>query len=189
MPAARNDAGSPTTPAAPHPTPPTMSPAAPPPTAWTMPSDREVVATRTFAAPRALVFDAWTTPEHVRRWYGLRFLTMTTCEIDRRPGGRYRYVLRAPDGSEYAFSGVYREVVRPERLVHTWEFEAMPGTASVGTVTFAENAGRTTVTMHTRFQTPEHYAGWAATGGREGMAETLDRLDELLPELLAAHGR
>lgn len=169
-------------------TPPVGSSPPPPPrprTTWTITSDREVVATRTFAAPRALVFDAWTTPDHMRHWYGLRFLTMTVCEIDLRPGGTFRYVLRAPDGSEYAFSGVYREVVRPERLVHTWEFEAMPGTESLGTVTFAEEGGRTTVTMRTRFQTPEHYEGWAATGGPQGMDEAFDRLDALLDTLHA----
>jgi len=87
---------------------------------FTIPSDREIVSTRVFDVPRRLVFEAWTKPEHVKRWYGLRVLTMTVCEIDLRPGGAYRYVLRGPDGTDYAFSGVYREIVPPSRLVYTW---------------------------------------------------------------------
>ncbi len=80
---------------------------------FTMPSDRELVSVRVFDAPRQLVFEAWTKPEHVKRWYGPRAYTMTVCEIDLRPGGAYRYVLRGSDGNDYAFSGVYREIVPP----------------------------------------------------------------------------
>ena len=82
-------------------------------------ADREVVLTRVFDAPRQRVWEAWTRPEHVRRWYGPRALTMTVCETDLRPGGRYRHVLRGTDGREAGFSGVYREIVPPARLVCT----------------------------------------------------------------------
>ena len=83
----------------------------------TMPSDREIVITRVFNAPRSLVFEAWTTPKYVSRWYGAELLVV--CEIDLRVGGRWRYVMRTPDGGEHGFSGEYREITPPERLVYT----------------------------------------------------------------------
>src|SRR5882672_10981167 len=91
-------------------------------------SDREVLITRVFNAPRRLVFEAMTKPEHVKNWYGPCVFTLALCEIDLRPGGKWRYVLRAPDGSEHGFTGVYREIVAPERIVATENYEAlMPG--------------------------------------------------------------
>src|ERR671933_1431990 len=92
-------------------------------TTFTTPSDREIVMRRVFDAPRRLVFDAWTTPELFARWFGARGWSVPVCEIDLRPGGRYRYVMRGPDGQEVAMAGVYREVVPPERLVTTERFE------------------------------------------------------------------
>lgn len=148
----------------------------------TRPSDREIVVTRTFDAPRRLVFEAWTTPEYMKRWHGPCYLTMTLCEIDLRPGGKYRYVLSAPDGSEYAFSGEYREIIVPELLVYTWSFEVYPDKAALETLIFEEQDGRTTLTMKTLFETAEDFAGWAASGAESGMKETLDRLAEFLRE-------
>ena len=78
--------------------------------------------TRTFDAPRRLVFEAMTRPEHVRRWYGCDGAELTVCEIDLRPGGLWRYVLRMPDGQEFPFAGMYREIAAPERLVYTERF-------------------------------------------------------------------
>src|SRR5690606_5079811 len=90
----------------------------------TLPSEREILLTRAFAAPRRLVFAAWTQPEHVVRWWGgCRAMTMPVCEIDLRVGGQFRYLLRMPDGSEFPFKGEYREVVAPEKLVHTQIFD------------------------------------------------------------------
>src|SRR5688500_11928262 len=83
----------------------------------TFPSDREMVITRLFNAPRKLVFEASTKPEHVRQWWGPRGTSLAVCEIDLRPGGKWRYVIRGADGQEFAFSGVYREIVAPERMV------------------------------------------------------------------------
>lgn len=148
--------------------------------AATQRADGMFVITRVFDAPRRLVLEAWTKPEHVKRWYGLRTLTMTVCEIDLRPGGAYRYVLRGPDGTDYAFSGVYREIVPPARLVYTWGWEAMPGHEALETVTFDEHDGKTKLTTKTLFQTAADLEGWAKSGGKEGMAETLDRLAEHL---------
>lgn len=147
----------------------------------TLPSDRETVITREFDAPAGLVFDAFTKPDLVHQWYGLRTGTMTVCEIDLRPGGHWRYVQAFPDQAfEVGFSGVYQEVDRPNRLVHTEEFEAMPGTGYVVTTTFAENDGRTTVTSHMLYQLPEHRDGHLQSGMEWGVNETYVRLDEYL---------
>ncbi len=110
------------------------------------PSDREFVIERMFDAPAALVFDAWTTPEHVKQWYGCAIMEMTGCEIDLREGGRWRYVVRAADGSEHAFSGVYREIDRPRRLVYTETYEAIPGASCLVAVMFEEQEGKTRLT-------------------------------------------
>ena len=85
----------------------------------TTPTDREIVMTRVFDAPRHLVFDALTKPELLARWYGPRGWTLVVCEIDLRVGGAWRFVPRRPDGKEIGQRGVYREIVRPERIVHT----------------------------------------------------------------------
>jgi uncharacterized protein YndB with AHSA1/START domain len=154
-----------------------------PATTLTMPSDRELVITRTFDAPRWLVFEAMTTPEHVRRWYGPRRLTMTVCEIDLRVGGRWRYVVRDPDGNEFGFSGVYREIVPPERLVTTESFEGMPGHEYIATLTLDEHDGRTTLTNTLLYQSVEDRTGHMQSGMEPGMRETLDRLAELLATL------
>ena len=149
----------------------------------TLPSEREIVITRVFDAPRALLFDALTKPEHVRHWYGPSNLKMTACEIDLRVGGRWRYVLRAPDGGEYAFSGEYREIVPPARIVSTEVYEAMPGTDYLVTMTLAENAGKTTLTSHQLYQSQEHRDGHLNSGIEDGVRESYERLDEVLHTL------
>lgn len=148
-----------------------------------LPSDRETVITRVFDAPRKLVWDAMTKPEHVKHWYGLRTNTLSVCEIDLRPGGAWRYVQTSPHGEETAFSGVYREVVAPERLVSTELFEAMPSTDYLVTVTFDEQDGRTTMTSRLLYQSKEHRDGHLQSGMEWGMNETYQRLDELLATL------
>jgi len=149
-------------------------------TSFLMISEREQLSARAFEAPRHVVFDAMTQCQHVRNWYGPRTHTMKHCAIDLRPGGHYRYVLSTPDGQEYAFAGVYREIVRPERLVNTWYWEAMPDRGTLETGTFHERAGRTVAVLRAEFKSAEDYQGWAASGGMEGMAETLERLAELV---------
>lgn len=152
------------------------------------PDNREATATRVFDAPRELVFEAMTNPEHVKRWYGPRDTQLASCEIDLRPGGRFRYVMAGPGGSEVAFSGVYREVVRPERVVNTWIFEPMPDKEALETATWTEHDGRTTVHLTIVFQTPEDYRGWAGSGAFGGWSESLDRLGETIAALAAARG-
>ena len=96
----------------------------------TTPSDTEILVTRVFNAPAPLVFEAWTKPEHVKNWYGLRSMKTTVCDIDLRVGGAWRWVQETEDGTEVAFSGVYKEIDPPSRLVYTEGFEAMPGPSS-----------------------------------------------------------
>lgn len=111
--------------------------------------EREILITRDFNAPAQVVFEAWTKPEHVRHWRGCFGSTMTACEIDLRPGGAWRHILRMPDGSEHPFRGVYREITPPQRLVYS-ECYDMPGIGSpewLTTVTFEERDCQTKLTM------------------------------------------
>lgn len=149
-------------------------------TTLTVPSDTEIVIERSFNAPPSLVFAAWTKPKHVRRWYGLHFLTMTVCEIDLRVGGKWRYVLQGPDGSEHSFSGEYKEIMPPERLVYSEGYEAMPGHDYLVTTSFREENGKTRFTSTMLYQSKADRDGHAASGMEPGMRETLDRLEQFL---------
>ncbi len=155
----------------------------------TTPSDREIVMTREFDAPRDLVFEAHTSCEHLSQWWGPRGYEITSCEIDFRPGGRWRIVHRGPDGEEYAFRGEYREIVRPERIVWTFEFEGFPGNVSVETMTLEEHDGKTTFTSTSVFDTVEQRDAMLESGMEAGAAETMDRLDEYLEVLRERAGR
>ena len=146
-------------------------------------SDREYEMVRVFDAPRALVYEAYTKPEHIQNWWGPRSTTTRVEESDVRPGGRWRYVQITPDGAEYAFFGEYREVVPPEKLVSTFEFEGMPGHVVVDSITFTEENGKTTLTARSAFTTAEEMEGFLATGAISGANETYDRLAELLVTL------
>jgi uncharacterized protein YndB with AHSA1/START domain len=148
----------------------------------TLKSDLEVEFSRVFDAPRRLVFEAHAKPEHVRRWWGPRGSTLTTCDIDFRPGGRWRFVVRKSGGQEYAFRGEYREIVPPERFVWTFEVEGMPG-VGVETYTFTEAGGKTTLVAMSRFDSIESRDAAIQSGMEKGAAETWDRLEELLRTL------
>ncbi|MBA2425301.1 MAG: SRPBCC family protein [Actinobacteria bacterium] len=149
----------------------------------TTPSDREIVMTRTFDAPRGLVWEALSKPEHMREWWGPRGFTMPVCEIDLRVGGAYRFVQKGPDGAEYGFRGEYREIVPPERIGWTFEFEGMPGSISVDTMTLTEEDGKTTITSTSVFDSVEQRDGMLQSGMETGAAETYDRLAELLEKM------
>ncbi|HEX2034085.1 MAG TPA: SRPBCC family protein [Chloroflexota bacterium] len=147
-------------------------------------SDREIVITRVFNAPRHLVFDAWTKPELFVRWFGPRGWTVPVCEIDLRPGGAYRYVLRGPDGAEIVMRGVYREVVPPERLVSSEVFEGFtevgwrPEDETVTTAVFDERDGKTIWTATIRYPSQEvRDAALRSDGAWRGMAESFERLE------------
>jgi uncharacterized protein YndB with AHSA1/START domain len=148
----------------------------------TFPSDLEILMTRSFDAPRRLVFDAYTKPEHLVHWWGLRGSTMSVCEVDCRPGGAWRFVVRSADGREDRFSGVYREVVAPERLVSTERYDepAAGYPEWLSTTTFEERDGKTTVTsriLHTSVQNRDGHLG---SGMERGANECLNRLVEYL---------
>jgi uncharacterized protein YndB with AHSA1/START domain len=148
----------------------------------TLPSEREITLTRDFNAPRQRVFDAWTRPEHVSRWWGQKDSMLTLCEIDLRLGGEWRYVEMAADGNEYPFCGEYLEVVPPERLVHTFVFDVEPFSArpAIVTVLFEDLDGKTRVIETTVFQTTEDRDEMLKAGMERGAAESMDRLEALL---------
>jgi len=151
-----------------------------------LPSDREIVGSRIMDAPPELVFKAYTDPDLIPRWWGPRRYATTVDKMDVRPGGVWRFVHRAADGGEYAFNGVYREIVPPKRLVYTFNYEGAPGHEAVETVTFEEaEGGKTRMTDHLLFETREERDGMLNSGMEEGAAETIDRLAELLRELQA----
>lgn len=153
----------------------------------TQATDREIVLTHTFAAPRALVFDAWTRAEHLDRWWGPRGFTTTTSAMDMRPGGEWRYVMKHAEQGEFDNRIRYLEVVPGERLVydHDSGFDGDPNGFHV-TVTFTEVGGRTEVEMKLRLQTAEAVATARKFGAIEGGQQTLERLGELLAEAEAS---
>jgi uncharacterized protein YndB with AHSA1/START domain len=146
----------------------------------TTPSDREIVMTRVFDAPRDLVFEAHTSCEHMKHWWGPRKYEIASCEVDFRPGGAWRIVHRAPGEDDQGFRGEFREIVRPERIVWTFEWEGMPGHISVDTLTLEEHNGKTAITATSVFDSVEDRDGMLQSGMESGAAETYDRLDEYL---------
>jgi uncharacterized protein YndB with AHSA1/START domain len=149
-------------------------------------SDREIVISRTFNGPARIVFDAWTNPELVRRWWAPKShgVSVVACDADVRPGGIYRYVLRPNAGGEFAFSGTYTEVAPHSRLVYTQVYEPMRDAGEViVTVTFQEHDGRTHLVAHELYPSREARAGALASGMEHGMRETMDQLDELVASL------
>jgi uncharacterized protein YndB with AHSA1/START domain len=143
-----------------------------------LPSEREIVLMRVVDAPRALVFQIYTDPAAIPHWWGPRRLTTTVDVMDVRPGGRWRYVQRGPDGSEHGFRGEYREIAPPERLVQTFEWEGLPGHISVETTQFEEHAGQTRVITTSVFATAADRDGMIQSGMESGAAELWDRLEE-----------
>jgi uncharacterized protein YndB with AHSA1/START domain/DNA-binding transcriptional ArsR family regulator len=149
-------------------------------TTFTTPSDREIVVTRVFDAPRRLVWEAWTSPEHLPHWMlGPEGWTMPVCESDLRQGGAHRCVWRGSDGTEMEISGVYREIRPPERLVST---ESWGGDwpETLNTLIFTEEDGKTTVTLTVLYPSKEARDAALKTGMKEGMSAGFNRLDEYL---------
>jgi uncharacterized protein YndB with AHSA1/START domain len=152
----------------------------------TTPSDREIVMTREFNAPRELVFKAHSSCEDLSRWWGPRKYEFASCDIDFRPGGKWRIVHRGPDGEEYAFRGEYREIVPPERIVWPFEFEGFPGNVSVETLSLEEQDGKTMFRATSVYDTVEQRDAMLKSGMDEGASESMDRLDEYLEVLMAS---
>ena len=143
------------------------------------PSEREIVMTRVFDAPRTLVFEAFTKPELLKRWFGPRGWSLVVCEIDYKVGGTFRFVLRGPDGTEMGMRGVYREIVAPERSVHMESFDDFPGESQV-TAVFTEQNGKTTLVATMLYPSQEVRDAVIQSGMEHGAAESYDRLAELL---------
>jgi uncharacterized protein YndB with AHSA1/START domain len=152
------------------------------------PSDREILVERDFDAPRALVFDAFTRPDLVRRWLlGPDGWTMPVCEIDLRVGGVYRYVWRKEStGAEMGMGGTFREILPPQKLVITEKFDDAwyPGEA-INTTTFEERSGITTVRLVVAYESREARDIASRSGMERGMVAGFDRLEQVL----AAGGR
>ena len=150
----------------------------------TLPSDTEILITRAFDAPAELVFEAYTTPELVKRWWGFETSEWLVCEIDLRVGGQWRFVTR-DEGMEVGFHGEYREIDRPTRLVSTEAYEGIPdpdANASVNTVTLDEVDGVTTMTVLVQYPTQEIRDAVLASGMESGMQVSYDRLEDLVRE-------
>ena len=148
----------------------------------TTPTEREIVLTRLFDAPRNLVFDAMTKPELLRRWFGPRGWSLVVCEVDLKVGGAWRFVLRGPDGTEMGMRGVYREIVPPERSVHTESFDDFPGESLV-TTTLVEQGGKTRLTGTVLYPSQEIRDMVIKSGMEHGAAETYDKLAEHLASI------
>ena len=149
-------------------------------------TDEQILITREFDAPKELVYKAWTTPELVRRWWTARRGAMTVAEIDLRVGGKWRYVMNTEDGMEVGFHGEYREIVPNERIVSTEAYEGIPDAdehAALNTLTFAEEDGRTTLTILVEHPTKEGRDAHIESGMEHGMQDAMDLLEEVAVSL------
>ena len=149
----------------------------------TLPTDTEIKIVRLFDAPADLVFDVWTTPEHIRNWWGYPEHEMTDCTVDLRVGGEYRFAAEVPGFGEIAFHGVNREIDRPHRLVSTEIYEATPDIEAVNTLTLEEQDGVTTMTIITSFPTREARDAVIESGMEDGLQVSLNRAEAILARL------
>jgi uncharacterized protein YndB with AHSA1/START domain len=145
----------------------------------TLPADEQILITREFDAPKHLVYEAWTTPALVKRWWSGQRGAVTLAEIDLRVGGTWRYVMVANGGFEVGFHGEYREIVPNERIVATEVYEGMPDGEALTTITFTERDGRTTLTMLVEHSIKEHRDAHIDSGMEGGMQEAMDRLEQV----------
>ena len=151
------------------------------PVTITTPNDRQIVVTRLFDAPRAVVFEAWTKAEHVTRWWDPSGVPLAICEIDLRPNGAFRWVNRAPDGGEgHSFSGIYREIAPPEKLVFTSPSDPGQG----GTLVFTEEGKKTKLTLTIECATRKDRDALLQMRVDAGTAQTLENLAAYLPAMV-----
>jgi uncharacterized protein YndB with AHSA1/START domain len=154
--------------------------------AVTLPTDEQILITREFDAPKHLVYEAWTTPELVKRWWHANRGQATIAEIDLRVGGKWRYVMIAEGGLEVGFHGEYREIVPDERLVSTEVYEGLPDAerhAALDTVTLTEDDGRTTLTLLVEHPTQEGRDAHINSGMEDGLQDALDLVEQLVTSL------
>ena len=149
-------------------------------------TERELTLTRTYDAPRALVYKAWTDPKLMAQWWGPKMFTNPVCEVDARPGGKLRIVMRGPDGNDYPMRGVFQEVVAPEKLSFTnfaVDAEDKPVIEGFTTVLFTEEGKKTKLTVITRGKAVQPIAVQYLQGMEQGWSMSLEKLAELLPGL------
>jgi len=153
----------------------------------TLPTDEQILITREFAAPKHLVYRAFTEPDLVRQWWTAKRGDMKICEIDLRVGGKWRYVMETPDGMEVGFHGEYREIEPNERIVSTEIFEGMPEgvpeEVSVNTATFTEDNRRTTLEILVQHSDKQFRDMHVESGMEDGLQDALDLLEELAVSL------
>ena len=148
--------------------------------------EREHVITREFGAPARLLFEAWSKPEHVMKWFGPKGWPLTLCEMDFRKGGKFRFAMTGPDGKQNTpFGGEYLEIVSDRKIVYDNAFEEPGAPKMVVTVTFDEKAGKTTLTIHTLFESVAMRNEYVGVGMGEGYASALDQLAEVVAALRA----
>jgi uncharacterized protein YndB with AHSA1/START domain len=150
----------------------------------TLPTDTQIQITREFDAPKHLVYKAWTTPELIKRWWSGDRGEVTSVEVDLRVGGAWRYVMTANAGFEVAFHGEYKEIVPNERLVSTEVYEAVPDESALNTATFAEENGRTFLTLlvqHDRQETRDMHID---SGMEGGLQEAMNHLEQVALSLM-----
>lgn len=155
-------------------------------TMQTGPDERELVFTNLIDAPRTEVFRAWTDPGQLAQWWGPRGMTNPICEVDLRPGGTYRIVMRDPEGGDHPVSGIYREIAAPERLVFSISPPmemGQPNLDQVWTVTFAEHDGKTRLITRNQFRSGADREAALQLGHAEGVSQSLDRLHEHMASL------
>ncbi len=149
--------------------------------------DHEIVMTRVLDAPRQLVFDAFTKPELLKRWLGaLEGWEFAVCEIDLRVGGKYRWLWKNTDGMQMGISGVYREIIPPEKIVSTERFDEAwyPG-EGLGTILLTEEGGKTTVRQTVRYETREARDGVLKSPMETGVTASYNQLEQLLLSMVA----
>ncbi len=150
------------------------------------PGKQEMLITREFDAPRELVFKACTDPALLSQWWGPRYLTTEVDQMDVRPGGQWRFINRDAEGHEYGFHGVYHEILAPERVIQTFEFEGLPeaGHVTLETMTLeALPGGRTLMSIQSIYQSVADRDGVLQSGMEGGANETYDRLEELIEKM------
>lgn len=155
-----------------------------PASAGRLDGDRELTITRIYDAPARLLFEAWSRPEHLMRWFGPVGWPVTLCEVDFRKGGRWRMAMTGPNGEQNEpFGGIYLEIVPDRKIVFDNAFEGNPAKKMVMTVTFEEKAGRTTLTWHTLFMSPAMKDEYVGMGIEAGANSGLDQLADVVSGL------
>ncbi len=149
----------------------------------TLPTDEQILITREFDAPKHLVYEAWTTPELVKRWWNANRGEVTIAEIDLRVGGKWRYVMVTESGFEVGFHGEFREIVPDERIVSTEVYEGFPEGEALNTLTLTEAGARTTLTILVQHSSKEHRDAHVNSGMEAGMQDAMDLLEQVAVSL------